>query len=499
MLINLAILTKLTHSMPQANDFILTPSIITTSKMALDDAETIKRFISQMKGQREHLSPTPLTSQPATSESEYNDSEGKGAQTPPNAAAAGQDQLTSPEPHPKPSPHISGLKAPHNTPKTAASSPRLAAVNINNEDVAEAFSDYVNNMDGRPLSDSIWAPGSARYKPSVLSGARSTTVLTPIKAVEPDPSINDTFHRMSFKAADFDHKVGGSLIGDRITQSLFSKAPPSFVNTSSVLADKVHGGKAIDVQAKPEVSSDELFEPSQKPTSSDQNPASSEFTVKTETNPSYPQKISPDVTSKIADPGPVNDANPAFITMLIAQLQERGALAPEHLSFLKLVEDQLRAKASYAHAEDSQTVTGVELEAEQEFFESNPRQLARQMSCDSKKRAPSVLPHLKACPPRVSETETPMKARTNMQPLTSSSTMDKATNTNSANFAQTLRVATNSTEHKVIGGSADAKPLSDASESEDLEDKTLFKAWPKQEERSRPGTFTQSMPSMHGR
>ena len=40
-------------------------------------------------------------------------------------------------------------------------------------------------MDSRLLSESVWAPVSARYKPSVLSGARSTGVLTPIKAAAP--------------------------------------------------------------------------------------------------------------------------------------------------------------------------------------------------------------------------------------------------------------------------------------------------------------------------
>lgn len=269
--------------------------------MALDDAETIRRFISQIKGQHQHSisSSTLLTSPPTTqhphphqhkhdhdhlanrhdptvnaadtkhmSEYEYNKSEVQGAKTPPHLTVTrqdhdqDQDHLTSPEPHPKPSPHISGLTAPNNTPKTAASSPRLAASNTHNEDVSEAFSDYVNSMDGRPLSDSIWAPGSARYKPSVLSGSRSTRLLTPIKPVELIPSINDTFDRMSFKAADPDHRVDENLIGDRVTHSIFSKAPPSFVNKFSVLADRLHGDEVDNVQAKSKAASDEHFEPS---------------------------------------------------------------------------------------------------------------------------------------------------------------------------------------------------------------------------------------------
>ncbi|CAD6570474.1 MAG: hypothetical protein ASARMPREDX12_003640 [Alectoria sarmentosa] len=474
---------------------------------------------------------------------EYNKSEVQGAKIPPHLTVTrqdhdqdqDQDHLTSPEPHPKPSPHISGLTAPNNTPKTATSSPRLAASNTHNEDVSEAFSAYVNSMDGRPLSDSIWAPGSARYKPSVLSGYRSTRLLTPIKTVELIPSINDTFDRMSFKAADPDYRVDENLIGDRVTHSIFSKAPPSFVNKFSVLADRLHGDEVDNVQAKSKAESDEHFESSahadliknvqfktngavkedskialctdkseevqakgdrkgidvpststayvpphlrgsgtqapvpklkhsdemfpaamrfipskssQTPSDSDQNPTSSEFAVKTETNPPYPKEISSNVTSKVADPDPVKDANSAFITSLIGQLQERGPLAPEHLSVLISIEGQLRAKASYADAMDSQAVTRLEPEPKRTFFESSPLQLARQMSYGSTKPAPSALP-------RLTETK--------------------------------IRVATNGAETKVTTGPLGAKAFKDyASESEDIEHKTFFNAWPKLEGRSRP-------------
>ena len=557
--------------------------------MALDDADSIKLFISRMNS-------TTLTSPPTTTtttlhdqvanghidtahtdnviddtkhitENQYNQSEG--AKTPPRPKLAVQNHLTSPEPHPKPSPHISGLKAPQNTPKTAASSPRLAAANTHDEDVAEALSDYVNNMDGRPLSDSIWAPGSARHKSSVLSGNRSTRVLTPIKAVDHNPSINDTFDRMSFKAADPDDKVE-NLIGDHVTQFLFSKAPPLFFNKFAVLPDQVHGDKANDVHAKTEAASDEDLGPSahtdttkkvqseidgaskdnfetaytdtveefsakadsasgedlpnsaqtdrikkendvpsaskayvpphlrgssqkpdsgtqpaaqeleqvvdknvpaaiesssskssQTPSSSDRKPASSEFTGKTVTGPPRYEGTYPNLTSKNA--GPVKNANSDFIATLIGHLQERGPLAPEHLVVLKSVEYQLRVRESSAHDKDGQAVTGVEPEPERRFFESNPLQLARQMSYDSKKRAPSALPYLKASLPRVSENE--------------------------------IRVATNGAEPKVTTGPAGGKTLKGApSEGEDLEHKTIFEAWPKVEERSRPGMFRQIFP-----
>ena len=58
-------------------------------------------------------------------------------------------------------------------------------------------------MKGVPLSESIWAPKHLPHQQSLLKGPRTPSRdLTPIKAVEPNPAINDTFTRMSFKAAD---------------------------------------------------------------------------------------------------------------------------------------------------------------------------------------------------------------------------------------------------------------------------------------------------------
>lgn len=142
--------------------------------------------------------------------------------------------------------------------------------------------------------------------------------------------------------------------------------------------------------------------------------------------------------------------------MLTARLQECGPLSPEHLLVLRSFEDQLRVSASHAHDKDIQAVTGVEPEPERRFFESNPVQLARQMSYDLKKRAPSTLP-------RVSETE--------------------------------IRVATNGAAPKLTAGPAGGKPLKgDASESEDREHKNFFNTWPKLEERGKPGVFRQIFP-----
>ena len=245
--------------------------------MALDDADNIRRFILQIKGQSDQSGLNTLTSPPTsqhdrpadeqsltigTVDSKLTDKFDKsgGATTPPHATVAGQDNhhLTSPEAHPKPSPHFSGLRAPFNTPKTAASSPRLAAANTHNEDVADAFSQYVSTANSRPLSESMWAPGSARYRSSMLSGVRSTNVLTPVKAVEHNPAINDTFDRMSFKVADPNHEIGKNLIGDRVIRSATSEPPDSFANHISVRADKAYEEKVDDVvQRKLDKASDE--------------------------------------------------------------------------------------------------------------------------------------------------------------------------------------------------------------------------------------------------
>ena len=247
--------------------------------MGLDDVDAIRRFISQIKGQADRSDPNTVISPPTsqhdgpanedgpaldTFDSEHTD-KNVGTTTPPNSTISGQDNnhLISPEAQPKPSPHFSGLRAPTNTPKTAASSPRLTAANNHNEDVAEAFSDYINRAISRPLSESMWAPGFARYKPSTLGGARSTNVLTPIKAVEPNPIINDTFDRMSFKAADSNHKISESLIGDHVTQSLSSKPLPSLIKQLPSLADMKTQGPEVNelVQAKFEKASDGDFKP----------------------------------------------------------------------------------------------------------------------------------------------------------------------------------------------------------------------------------------------
>lgn len=146
----------------------------------------------------------------------------------------------SPDAHPLPSPHFSGLQAPQNTPYTGPASPLAMPAHLrkHNEDVGEAIADYVQNMDGKPLSESYWAPKNVAARAAAAPGGSSASskILTPTNIVTPNPAINDSFERMSFKAADSDDKVDGHIFGDRITRSAFSNAAakqPSPLSTST--------------------------------------------------------------------------------------------------------------------------------------------------------------------------------------------------------------------------------------------------------------------------
>lgn len=443
-----AILNKLNNSALNSRSSItsriISQSIITNSnssfnfksKATMDDPDTIRRFISQINGQREHSNIMTVTSQPTTQHDQL-------ARTPLRTTLADQEHehLTSPEAHPKPSPHISGLKAPQNTPKTAASSPRLAAASTLNQDVAEALSDYVNTMDGRPLSESMWAPGSTRYKPSMLSEARYTSLLTPIKAVQPNPAINDTFDRMSFKAADPNHKVGENLIGDRITQSLFSKTPPSFVNKFSLLADNVRADKVDGVQAKPETASDEDFEPPD---------TIKEVRYKTD-GASKKDVETPAHTDTVEKESDAPSTSKAYV--------------PPHL------------RATRASSQKSDSSTRVPA---QNLSESSP---------------PESSPAPPFSVPNPASSEFTVKAETNPPSPEGLSPDVKSKNADPDLGKDAVRAATNGVELKVITGPAGVKPPKGASEGEDLEHKTFFNAWPKLEERGKPGMFPPMLPS----
>ncbi|CAF9933049.1 hypothetical protein IMSHALPRED_009056 [Imshaugia aleurites] len=398
--------------------------------MTLDDADAIQRFISQIKGQREPSTLTALTTPSSTQHeqvanghaSTVNATDGnngdmyskfQGVQTP-HATARSQEHHLLTFTEALTSPRMTGLVAPQNTPKTATSSPRLAADNTHNEDVAEAFSDYVNSMNGRPLSDSMWAPASTRHKPSMLGGAHSTKVLTPIKAVEPNPAINDTFNRMSFKAADPDHKVDENPTEDRVKQVLFSKTSNPFDNKFSVLADKNHEDKRDDVQQKLEAAADKNHEDKRD------------------------DKV---------------------------QVETEGA-SDENL--------QKFARTDYVGKEDNAPST-------------------------SKAYLP---PHLRVTRGSIEKTRSSIEKL--VKPETSPPCTEGRSLVVTSKIAGTgsvkdvndpaVRAHTNFTEHKAATSPAGAKTLTDPlPEDEDLEHQTVFSAWPKQEERSRPAAKTRKV------
>lgn len=165
--------------------------------MALDDVDSVQHFISRMRGQsqKSDLTAATLPSTPHHIRDEHPSTPHHGGGEHPSTPQVTRDEQPStphhsrdehpsnfdtdgPEAHPKPSPNLSGLTAPQNTPKTFPWSPQLTATNLHNQHVADAFSDYVNAMIGRPLSESIWAPGFARRKPSMLNGAPSGTYIS---------------------------------------------------------------------------------------------------------------------------------------------------------------------------------------------------------------------------------------------------------------------------------------------------------------------------------
>lgn len=383
---------------------------------------------------------------------EYNKPEG--AKTPPNATVADQDHhhLASPEAHPKPSPHFSGLKAPFNTPKTAASSPRLLAAKTHNEDVAEALADYVNTVNSRPLSESIWAPGSGRYKPSMLGGPRSTGVLTPIKAVEPNPAINDTFDRMSFKAADSDPKTDENLIGDRVTRSVVSKAPSSKVTQPYVLADKLQGGKVDDVvRAKLEKASDEDFE----------TPPQTETMERVKRVQVKIDEASKEDLPNTAHTDQVGKEHDAPSTP--------KASVPLHLRATRVSgQKSVKAETKLPYSESLGPVVTSNTADIGSVKDAVPRD-----ANDVEPKATTGPAHEK--------------------PLT----MPSSASENVGSVKDIVRTyTTNGAESKTTTVPTRTKPMiGPSSASENLEHKVYFNDWPKLEERSRPGTFHRTSPS----
>ena len=217
---------------------------MTKPHVGVDSAEAINRFIAQMRSGSntsngtaviprqaapesvpEHLNHTVSTTRDLSDRAGVNRSEPVefpitrlSHSTTPNRSSppsSGHQATTSPD--------FDGLRAPQNTPKTNPPSPRVSPGRRNDDELAEVshvVSTIVGTLDTKPLSQSICAPGSGEYRRSSL-GAFSTPSrdLTPVSVVKANPAINDSFTRMSFKAADSNHEIGRPLIGEHLYKS----------------------------------------------------------------------------------------------------------------------------------------------------------------------------------------------------------------------------------------------------------------------------------------
>ena len=216
---------------------------MTKPNVGVDSAETINRFIAQMRSGSNTSSGAAVIPHQASPESvpEQRDDPVFANGDVSNRATVhrtepidipitrsshnttpNRNSPASPGHHTITSPHVSGLR-PQNTPKTTPASPRVSPGRTYDDelaDVSHVVSTIVGTLDTKPLSQSIWAPKSGEYHRSSL-GAFSTPSrdLTPVRVVEANPAINDSFTRMSFKAADSDHEIGRPLIGEHLYKS----------------------------------------------------------------------------------------------------------------------------------------------------------------------------------------------------------------------------------------------------------------------------------------
>ncbi|KAL9104988.1 MAG: hypothetical protein Q9163_000160 [Psora crenata] len=125
-----------------------------------------------------------------------------GCDSPPNAG------LNSPDFQPRPYPGSQGLMPPHNTPLTIPVRPKPIAEDGESPvqsptAVGDALYEYVQSIDGVPLSESMWAPQNISHRQSIPRGPRpSSQDLTAVEDVESKPAIHVTSSRMSQDAAD---------------------------------------------------------------------------------------------------------------------------------------------------------------------------------------------------------------------------------------------------------------------------------------------------------
>ena len=208
---------------------------MTKPKVGVDSAETINRFIAQMQKSNNtsmgaaaaptQESPESVPKQRnGTSLTDEDVSNGAaGDRTAPidipktrssHSTTPNHNSPASPSHHLMTSPPVSGVKPPQNTPKTNPASPRVTPARTYDDelaDVSHVISTIVGTMDTKPLWQSMWAPSSRLGTFSTPSRD-----LTPVRVVEADPTINDSFTRMSFKAADSEYEIGRPLIGEHL-------------------------------------------------------------------------------------------------------------------------------------------------------------------------------------------------------------------------------------------------------------------------------------------
>lgn len=222
---------------------------MTKPKVGVDSAETISRFIAQMRSSSNTsigAAATPSQKSPESvpkqrSETLLTDEDvstgAVGHRTNPidipptrlsHSTTPNRNSPASPSHHTMTSPPVSGVRPPQNTPKTTPASPRVISVRTYDDELAEVshvISTIVGTLDTKPLSQSIWAPKSGEYHLSSLSPfSTPSRDLTPVRVVEANPAIKDSFTRMSFKVADSDHEIGRPLIGEHLYKSSPSKS-----------------------------------------------------------------------------------------------------------------------------------------------------------------------------------------------------------------------------------------------------------------------------------
>ena len=222
---------------------------MTKPKVGVDSAETINRFIAQMRRGNNTSSGAvviPIQTPPESGPEQRDETMPTNGDVLNGAALYRTEPIgipitrsshsttpkrnspASPGHHPMTSPHVSGLRPPQNTPKTNPASPRVSPARSYDDELAEVshvVSTIMGTLDTKPLSQSIWAPKSSEYHRSSLSAfSTATRDLTPVRVVEANPAINDSFTRMSFKAADSDHEIGRPLIGEYLYKPSPSKS-----------------------------------------------------------------------------------------------------------------------------------------------------------------------------------------------------------------------------------------------------------------------------------